>query len=333
MQKIKQTKVAPVIALALMVSGVSAWAAENNVQRYTAGLGGSDMTSMLPPGWYGQVALIHYHATRLRDNNGNPYAVPVGGGASLPVGKFRTEAYIALPRLSYVSNTHFLGANVGFTAMVPVVTRNTSIGGTVSPVLNNLLATTKSGSTTGFGDLEFAPILNWTIGENQTITLAPTIVLPTGKFDAQRPVNIGFGNYYTFRPSLQYGYIADGWDIGARGVFSFNSPNKDTGYDTGNLFNLDFAVMTFVSEDVRMGVQGYAVKQFTADRSKDATEQAQIDFANGKKMQTVAIGPAVAWLVNGGEMLIEGKAFKEFSARNRSEGMNYMLTISKPFGL
>jgi len=333
MQKIKQKKIAPLVAFALFVGAAPVWAAENNVQRYTAGLGGSDMTSMLSPGWYGQVALIHYHATRLRNNSGSPYAVPVGGGASLPVGKFRAEAYIALPRLSYISNKQFLGANVGFTAMLPVVTRNTSIGGTVSPAVNNLLATTKSGSTTGFGDLEFAPLLNWTIGENQTITFAPTIVVPTGKFDAKRPVNIGFGNYYTFRPSLQYGYIGDGWDVGMRGVLSFNSSNKDTGYDTGNLFNLDFAAMTFVSEDVRMGVQGYVVKQFTADRSKDVAEQAQIDFANGKKMQAVAIGPAVAWLINGGEMLIEGKAFKEFSARNRSEGMNYMLTISKPFGL
>lgn len=329
----KQQTITSLLALTLLAGTASVWAAENNVQRYTAGLGGSDMTSMLPPGWYGQVALIHYHAKRLRDNNGNPYAVPVGGGASLPVAKFRTEAYIALPRLSYVSNKQFLGANVGFTAMVPVVTRNTSIGGTVSPAVNSLLAATKSGSTTGFGDLEFAPLLNWTVGENQTITFAPTIVVPTGKFDAKRPVNIGFGRYYTFRPSVQYGYIGDGWDIAARGVLSFNSPNKDTGYDTGNLFNLDFAAMTFVSEDVRLGVQGYAVKQFTADRSKVASEQAQIDFANGKKMQTVAIGPAAAWLMNGGEMLLEGKILKEFSARNRSEGMTYMLTISKPFGL
>ena len=37
-----------------------------------------------------------------------------------------------------------------------------------------------------------------------------------------------------------------------------------------------------------------------------------------------------AWLMNGGEMLIEGKFIKEFGAKNRTEGQAFWLTISKP---
>nr|MBP6615734.1 transporter [Aquabacterium sp.] len=50
----------------------------------------------------------------------------------------------------------------------------------------------------------------------------------------------------------------------------------------------------------------------------------------GSKASVNAIGPAVAWLMNGGEMLIEGKFIKEFGAKNRTEGQAFWLTISKP---
>jgi len=50
-------------------------------------------------------------------------------------------------------------------------------------------------------------------------------------------------------------------------------------------------------------------------------------------MRAYALGPALAWIKNGGELLMEGKILQEFGARNRAEGTTYMLTISKPFGL
>ena len=43
-----------------------------------------------------------------------------------------------------------------------------------------------------------------------------------------------------------------------------------------------------------------------------------------------AIGPAVSWLKNGGEFLLEGKFLQEFDARNRAEGQAFWLMFSKP---
>ena len=88
--------------------------------------------------------------------------------------------------------------------------------------------------------------------------------------------------------------------------------------------------MAFVSEDIRVGVQGYFVRQLQADTSNRAAVQAVIDAQGGSKASVNAIGPAVAWLMNGGEMLIEGKFIKEFGAKNRTEGQAFWLTISKP---
>lgn len=332
------------IVSAITVASSAVNAAENRVQRYTPGLGGSDLTTMLVPGWYGQVALVHYHATHLKGNDGNAFAYKSASSSpvSFKVNHFRAEAYIAQPRITYLSTERLWGAHLGFTTMLPLIDRSTSLGNVEAssalgipsePTVNAQLAAKKNGSHYGVGDLEIAPVLNWTIGDNQTITLAPTVVLPTGSHDASRNVNVGFGHYYTFRPSIQYGYIGDGWDVGVRSVLSFNTRNKSNGYKTGSIFNMDFALMKFVSEDVRLGLQGYAVKQLTSDHSTDANEQTQIGIAGGNKLQVYAMGPAVAWLKNGGEMLVEGKILSEFNARNRAQGITYMLTISKPFGM
>ncbi len=402
------TLVAGAVAAAL---AFSAQAAENRSQRYTAGLGGTDMTTMLTPGWYGQVAAIHYHARKLKDNSGNSVKTLSGGtvapttiagasgqavaaipalsglaaGVPTAVGTalagqgmgyqtnlthFRADAYVVLPRITYISGTQFLGAHLGFTAMLPLVERQTSLAGQTSfvdrtsaiqtglqnagvPAPNaaaiaagvssniqnnvntaaNANLTSRNGSITGHGDLEFAPVLNWEIGDHQTATLTPTIVLPTGRYEVGSAVNSGFGDFYTFRPSFQYGFIGDGWDVGARAIVSFNTRNKETKYKSGTMFNLDFAAMTFVSDDVRVGFQGYVVQQLTDDHSDVASVQADIQAADGARMRAYALGPALGWIVNGGEMVVEGKALREFGARNRAEGTTFMLMLSKPFGL
>ncbi len=397
-------------AVIALLAAVPAHGAENRAQRYTAGLGGTDMTTMLSPGWYGQVAAIHYHANKLRDQNGDSAvlasgtlsAATVAGAAGLvaatgagnpalatPIGNsvaaqlagqglsyntkvsnFRADAYVALPRVTYISANKFLGAHVGFTAMLPLIERQTSLegqtffsdrsaainqgilnatgnatlasGATASTVsrlqtgvnaqVNPALAK-RNGSNTGLGDLEFAPVLNWEIGDHQTATLTPTLIVPTGDYHKENAVNPGFGKFYTFRPSFQYGFIGDGWDVGARAIVSFNTRNKDTLYHSGTMFNVDFAAMKFVTEDVRLGLQGYLVRQLTKDASDDALVQASINAADGAKMRAYALGPALGWIVNGGEMVVEGKLLKEFGARNRAEGTTYMLVLSKPFGL
>lgn len=398
----KSNKISPV-SLSLVASAIvsalalPAQAAENRAQRYTPGLGGTDMTTMLVPGWYGQVAMIHYHANKLKDKNGDDTSTIASGtvpgtsraefvAANVPsvaqptvtagltaagyngigyttrINNFRADAYVALPRVTYITANKFLGAHVGFTAMVPLVRRQTAISalttlnsGDVAKLgavvgaptaaaaqakaqagvnaSTTALGDKQSDSHAGLGDLEFAPLLNWEIGDHQTATFTPTLIVPTGQYDKNRATNPGFGKFYTFRPSFQYGFIGDGWDVGARMVLSFNTKNKDTNYKSGTMFNVDFAAMKFVTEDLRVGLQGYVVNQLTKDSSDDANVQAAIDAADGTKMRAYAAGPALGWIVNGGEMVVEGKLLKEFGARNRSEGTTYMLMLSKPFGL
>src|SRR5690606_37601559 len=128
------------LAAALSASSVVV-AAENGNQRYSPGVGGSDMTSPLVPGWYGQVAMVAYHATKIKGNDGKQLsqsgkitqadllANPVTAGPAnfLPQGVnysgskigIKTDTYALLPRITYLSSEQLWGGNVGFTAMLP----------------------------------------------------------------------------------------------------------------------------------------------------------------------------------------------------------------------
>jgi hypothetical protein len=327
---------------------VNAGAAENGNQRYSAGIGGSDMTAPLMPGWYVQAPVVAYHAKKIKGDDGKQATRGFTMAQSFPT-DFRAQVGADIdvraiqPRITYIDNTRWLGANLGFTMMLPIVQRHgdftltppASLAG-LQPTLNGIAANL-SRPATGIGDFEFGGIMHWELADNQALTLVNTFIVPTGDYDPDRRLNPGFGNFYTYRPSLQYSYIGDGWDFGVRGVLSFNTRNKGTGYRSGNMANVDFQLMKFVTEDIRVGLQGFAVKQFQDD-SQDTSYLSNpildaAEIINGNRMRGYGVGPAVGWLKDGGDMMVEGKFIKEFGARNRTEGQAFWLTISKPLGL
>jgi hypothetical protein len=348
-------------ALVLAVAAATqVMAAENGSQRYSPGVGGSDMTTPLVPGWYVQMPMVAYHASKIKGDDGKkatsatPALLPSPYTAySIPTLRsevdVKVDNYALLPRLTYLGSTRWLGANMGLTVMLPLIKRRATFEGTplypngtpalvqglVTPGVQAKLAG-QNGSEVGIGDVEVSPLMHWEIGDHQAVTFAPTLVIPTGDYNAAQRVNPGYGNFITFRPSVQYAFIGDGWDVGARAVLSFNTRNKDNGYYSGNMFNLDYQLMKFVSEDVRVGLQGYFVRQISKDTQDlggfSSTQQTALakEIINGNKASVNAAGPAVGWLRNGGEFLLEGKFLKEFDARNRTEGQAFWLTVSKP---
>jgi hypothetical protein len=342
---------AAAVVLAAGATSLSAVAGENGLQRYSPGVGGSDMTAPLVPGWYLQVPTVVYRADKYKGNDGEQAtAATPAPTAGLPTLRSAIDAKATnaafLPRLTYLGSDEFWGGNLGFTAMLPLVHRKATFAGTplfpsstsgfvrglVTPQAQAAVAS-QNGSEIGLGDVEVSPIVHWEIGDHQSVTLAPTVVIPTGDYKATQRVNTGYGNFFTFRPSVQYAFIGDGWDVGVRSVFSFNTRNKDSGYYSGHVFNLDYQLMAFVSEDIRLGLQGYFVRQLSADTydaNKAATPNSRTEIIDGNKLSVNAAGPAIAWIKNGGEMMVEGKFLKEFNARNRFEGAAFWLTVSKP---
>lgn len=341
-----------VLLLGAALLASRAQATENYSLRYSPGIGGTDMTAPLDPGWYGNVNVWIYEG-KLKDGDGDK---PVENTATpygvLPVerdSKARVRAI--LPRITYISSQQFLGATLGATAMLPLVERETDVtlagrypttGALALPVvqagLNQTLATRGedlSGSKFGIGDLEVAPLMRWNHATGQVVFI-PAVMLATGDYKKSKIYNPGAGKFTTFRPTVQFNHIGDGWDFGMRLVYSTNTRNSDTKYKSGDVFNLDFQVSKFVTDSVRLGLNGYVLQQVTDDKCntecQGLTPLGGVPGGDGNKGRVFGLGPAVGWIKDSGTLMVEGRVIKEFGAQNRPEGTAVWLTIGAPLG-
>ena len=51
----------------------------------------------------------------------------------------------------------------------------------------------------------------------------------------------------------------------------------------------------------------------------------------GQRGHVFGAGPAVAWLREGGEAMLDGRVEKEFDALDRPKGTAFYLTLTRPF--
>lgn len=336
---------AALVAATWLAAG-DALASENYNLRYAPGIGGSDMSTPLEPGLYGNVNFWIYNA-KLENTQAKRTSL---GVLQVPT-EVDTDVYGLFPRITYVSATRWLGANIGFTAMLPILYRksDTHLGmpagvpAMYQPTVGAMLANEaksddRTGSASGIGDLELAPLMRWNL-DNQQVVFVPAVMLATGDYKKSRVYNPGAGKYTTFRPTVQYSYIGDGWDFGSRVAFSFNTRNSDTDYKSGTMMNIDWELMKFVTDSVRVGAAGYVVQQLTDDDCPAATCTTPLNGPNGtsgvpggdgNKGRVYGIGPAIGWIKDSGTLLVEGRLYKEFDAKNRPEGTAFWLTVGKP---
>ncbi|WP_374354316.1 transporter [Chitinimonas sp.] len=343
----------------LLTAALLAHASENYDLRYAPGIGGADMSAPFEGGWVIQAPAYRYHGTidhqarQIQDLSSR--GLPAGVNADIRSdSRITIDVAGVLGRVSYMSNHKVLGAQLGVTALLPVLSKKTAVkvlgvnssinapgldslnqairaGATVSA---NRIAAANSNSRFGLGDLEIAPMLRWASDNSQWL-LVPAIILPTGSYDADKAANPGSGKFYTFRPLVQYSYIGEGWDLGIRGSLAINSENKDTHFRTGNYLNADFALMKSVSDAWRLGVAGYLVAQTTADsRSQTSTDEALLArqaLTLGSKGHVYGLGLQFAYLQGGGDYLIDGRIVREFGAEDRPQGTTVLLNASLPF--
>ncbi len=348
------------VALAASLAAGSAGATENFGLRYAPGIGGGDMSAPLDPGWYGQVAVMAYHAGKVKNSPRATNATLLALGTNGYDTNAKIDVLGVFPRITYISTDKILDANIGFTALFPLIHQKvessaqlTSTSAARLNYLNGLSSAYPSaatvnaqlaavaaddehaGSKFSLGDIELAPIMRWQEDAHQVV-LIPAVLLGTGDFKAGRAYNPGAGKFSTFRPTVQYSYIGEGWDFGVRAAFAINGRNKDTEYRSGNTWNFDWAAMKFINDSTRIGLQGYVIYQVSKDSVKSEAEggESMYNDAHGPltvgKGRAYAVGPAVSWIKDSGTLLLEGKVLKEFGVKNRPEGTVGWLTVSKP---
>jgi hypothetical protein len=362
------------MAIAALVACGTAAATEDYDLRYAPGYGAADMSAPFEGGWVFQ-AHAYVYSGNIRGTTVQPTDLTPALSAALhtvlpansagAVSTIRTNeqinVYGLLPRLSFMSATTFLGATVGGTVLIPLVTKgstasvtsvSTTLTGlaqqvpTLGPMVNGLVtqavdgaATANTNKTWGVGDLEVSPILRWSTEATQTLFVLTTVA-PTGDYDKDRAANPSAGKFWTFRPAVQFSYIGDGWDVGTRVAYSYNTRNQLTMYKSGSYTNVDLTLMKSVGESTRVGLSAYAVNQLTKDSTsltptefaaKSLDFQAREDATLNQKGHVYGIGPEVAYIHGAGDYLLEGRLMKEFGADTRPKGFSGFVTLSKPF--
>jgi len=171
----------------------------------------------------------------------------------------------------------------------------------------------RSGSNHALGDISFIPASYYWSSGKFNFNVYGYIIAPTGQYDVNNDVNIG-RNYWGLDTVFAMTWFneATGTEISVIPGLMFNSENKDTQYRTGTEFHVEFLLNQFVSEDLAIGLRGYAYKQLTGDSGAGAILG---DF----KGSSWGIGPTINYIPKsmGGKFVFGASYVADVSATNR----------------
>lgn len=263
------------------------------------------------PGWLVEVTIGYYHAGRFNDHQGN----------KIP-GSNRLTAVSATTHVAYLSNLRLLGGFYGAEILLPLadVDMDTSFG--------------PKDRERGVGDLIVSPfILQWT--DHKLFSMPYfhrfvfAVTLPTGEYDRNRAVSAG-SNMVSINPYYAFTIMpTDRLELSARLHYLWNSENDEPfvglGARTiqpGQAFHANYAASYELFKGVRLGVNGYALQQLTADKVDGRSQ------ANSEE-RVFGIGPGIQLSGNGVSLYLN--SYFETGAENRPEGTKAVFRLSKVF--
>lgn len=262
------------------------------------------------PGFYFQEYVQFYTAGLLRGQHGE--RTPAIDNL---------DVWISLNQLIYQSDQPvLLGGKWGIDLIVPVISIDVAPGAG-SPLTDN---------HEGFGDVLVGPYIQWDpiMGENGPLfmhRIELQNVFPSGKYDDDKILNPG-SNFYSFNPYWAGTVFASprctaSWRLHYLWNAENEAPNKlltnnaDTS-QAGQAMHLNFATAyEVVPQQVRIGLNGYYLKQFTNNE------------VDGRRIpesreQVLGFGPGVVWHLSQDDHLFFN-AYFEMEGENRPEGMRF----------
>jgi anthranilate 1,2-dioxygenase (deaminating, decarboxylating) large subunit len=254
------------------------------------------------PGHYLTEYVQYYTADKLRGN------APPGA---------QVDVTVAMTQYVYQSNQPLLlGGKWGVNVMLPLV----SFDADVLP-----------DNGTGFGDLLIGPFLQWDpiMGEKGPIfmhRIELQTIFPTGDYDHNKALNQG-SNHWSFNPYwAATAFLGPKVTASWRLHYLLNGKNDDPFVGTpgapgeikpGQAIHYNYAVAYEVlSKQLRIGVNGYGLYQFTDSRYDGVKTDAPERVA--------AVGPGLVWHFSQDAHLF-ANAYYEYRVRNRPQGDRYNL--------
>lgn len=291
------------LALAIAASGAQAY----DLPVVNLGLT-SFLDGGLPagPGWYLQQYYQSYSADRLRDGNGDRIGLP----------KTELDYQVAVTQVSYLSNLRLGNASLGLNAVLPIVTKMD-----VDDGLNNAALKAQD----GVGDVLIGPFIQFDPimgpdGPRFVHRIELQVNLPTGEYSDKRDINPG-NNAVSFNPYWAATYwFTPKWSASVRAHYLYNWRNDDPSYAFGDVSDIqagqalhaNFATEYAVTEQLRLGINGYWLKQIS-DTKIDGHE------VSGRREKVWAIGPGAMYSFSQDDHLVVNAYFEQ-DVENRPDG-------------
>lgn len=256
------------------------------------------------------VRAAFYSASELRDTNGKVSPV----GIKLKV----NSAALAIVKTTDIP---LLGGTYGFSAVVPYLDMSNRL---TIPTPGGPLPL--KGTNAAVGDVTITPVMvKWTPSPGLFVNGRLELQLPTGSYKAERLINTG-ANHWTASPAVAFTWIGPGGlELSSNIQINVHGKNKDTQYQSGVEYQHEFAIGQHVGPWT-LGVGGYLYQQLTDDKVNGAK------FQDGNRSRVMALGPAISFFELGSDWpLIWAHAYKEFGARNRTQGTQFAVRAAWTF--
>jgi len=274
------------------------WAGAQPTAHYCPGSEGLNGASVPPPGLYLRDYNMFYTSCQVNDS----------AGRSVGPANYNVFTYAQVPRLIWISNTKFLGADVGADTLLPLVDENVTAGGYHS-------------STFGAGDLLMAGILAWH-PQRFDFVLCDGPWIPTGDSAAPPTTRAGLGYWGDMLTAGATWHVdADKtWNVSVLNRYEFNGKQRDTHITPGQAWTMEWGIGKTFQNKMDAGVAGYYQQKITADSGPNANYN-----------RVAAVGPEISGLIPKTGVEVSLRYLYEFLAENRAQGHTITLTLTKRF--
>ncbi|MBS0012923.1 MAG: transporter [Desulfobacterales bacterium] len=276
---------------------------------YPMGTEGVLAASTPPPGFHYRMYNTFYNPTTLTDDNGD----------KLDIG-YDLDVFASVHRFIHVTEKKFLGADVLYDVIVPVLSKDVSV---------DALGISDSKSLS-VGDITIEPFaLSWHQPAWDAVA-ALAVIAPIGEFDADKPASPGLG-YWSGMLTLGGTLFFDEqktWSASALTRTLVHGRQKDTDIRPGAEFVVEWGIGKEIPVSpglvVRPGISGCSTWQIDDDSDDGPGTVAS------ERKQNHALGAEINFFFPPPRLMqVNLRFLREFSSKNSPEGSQFIITLSK----
>ena len=274
------------------------------------------------PGFYFRTDAYHYE--------GDVNRTIFDGFAQIGIEQDYTATIAAL---TYVTPWKILGGTYAVAVVPSVVAMDIDVGIGIPQFTGPLGLRTfgpfnfRTGDTNlALGDTAFAPlVLGWNAG-NFHWNVGVFGFAPTGDYSKRQLANTSLNHWAVMsRLAATYFDPKTGWQVNGAAVYSVNFENPTTNYETGDILNLEGAVVKNFGR-WGVGATGYAMIQTTGDSGAGAR-------LGSFESRVYGAGPILTYTMGDprNPLTFIAKYYDEFDAKNTFEGHVFDVAFTAKF--